>query len=130
MLSRDGDRLAHAEAIGISDTAARRSALAFIDDENNRRFGAPQLVREMLVRRRNTGPPIDHEERDIGFFESALGLFHHAAPKAVRARFLQPGGIGHAEAQRADAPFALAPVAGHAGRFGDDGEAPSDQAIK
>ncbi len=72
-------------------------------------MGAPEQGREMLVCCRYAGAPIDYKEGDIGLGQGSLGLNHHARAETISGRFLQPGGVGHAEPQRTDAPLALAP---------------------
>ena len=91
---------------------------------------APQPAGDFLVERGQPLARVDQEQGDVGLAHRRLGLGAHPAGQARRVLVLEPGGVHHPEFQAEQLPFALAPVAGHAGPVVDQREALADEAVE
>jgi hypothetical protein len=130
VLGRERDRLAEAEAPGLGDAGGAGLSLGLVGGEDHLARAPAQDVGEDLVRRRHARTRVDQEEAGVGLRHRALGQPTHAARQALVGGILQPGGVEHREAERADPPLALAQVAGDAGLIVDEREAPADEAVE
>ena len=84
----------------------------------------------MAVDRRHALARIDHEQRDVGLVERALGLRPHAAGKRLGRRLFEPGGVDQPEVEIGDMPLALAAVAGHPGQIVDQRQLAADEPVE
>ncbi len=129
MLGRDRHGIAEPQVERL-DRGGEARALGLVGDQDHGLVRAAQPVGEMAVERHHAGARIDEEERHVGILERALGLRPHARRKLARRRVLEPGRVDHAEAQIAQAPVGLAPVARHARRVVDQRQAPSREPVE
>ena len=129
VLGGERDRIAEAERVGLGGAGARAS-LALVGDDDHRLAGAPHDVGEGAVDRRQAAAHVDQEQHRVGAADRHLGLRHHARGQAVGRGLVEARGVDDREAQVAEAPLALAPVARHARPVIDQREPPADQAVE
>ena len=84
----------------------------------------------MTIERRQAGSRVDHQQRDIGLVERALGLCPHATAERLRRCLLEPRRIDQAEIEIGDAALGLAAVAGDPRRIVDQRQRPPGQPIE
>ena len=130
VLRRDVDERGEAETIEVRPRALLPGAVDLVHGHEHRVLAAAQYARDLLVERRQAGPPVDHEDYEVGLLDGRHDLIPHGRDEVrLRARIeaarVHDGGLPALEGSRA-----IETVPGHPGHVVDDGASAADQAIE
>ncbi len=130
MLGGKRDRLAETQAEGLGHAAGRPAPLGLVGDDQDRGLAATEDIGEMPIERRDAGPRVDEEQRQICGGQGARRLLLHPGREAALFGLFETGGIDDAKPQIGKRRLALAAVARDAGHVIHQRDALPDQAVE
>ena len=130
MLSRQRDRLAKAQTVGLHQARFGGTSFRLVGDQVHVLARPAQHLGKALIERGNAGARIDHEQDDVGLADGELGLLAHAVFEAAIGDILIAGGVEHPELQLGDMALRLAAVTRDAGGIIDQGDLPADEPVE
>ena len=130
VLRRDRDGRVEAEGVELDRIGFAGRVVALVDDEDHRRLGASQAVRDLVVERGDAGVGVDHEQDEIGLLDRHPCLLLDALLDVGPGLQLQAAGVDHGERAAGPLRGAVDAVAGGARDVGDDRDALADEPVE
>ena len=131
VLARQRDRLSEAQREGVVEARIGGLALVLVGGQHHRAAALlADQVGQLAVQRGDALARVHEEQRDVRRADRALGQRAHPARQAVVGLLLEACGVDDGEAQVAQAPLALAQVAGDAGAVVHQRQPLADEAVE
>ncbi len=130
MLAADRDRFAKTERVAFENAVITLLALGLVDREHHGCIATPQPTPDFLVERSNARASVYQEQGNLCPRNRRLGLHPHPPGQSVRVFILIARRIDDGEFEIEQAAFALAPVAGDAGRVIDKRQLLANQPVE
>ena len=130
MLGRQLHRITKAERQGFKHSLLGGAALGLVGCKHDRTICRSQPTRDVLVKRYDTCPRVDHEQGNVCPGNCHFRLPAHSARQCTRIILFIPGRIDDSEIETRQMRIALTPVACNARTVVDQRQALADQAIE
>ena len=127
---RQPQRLAQTQRPAFQRSGIARAALGLVDPQDHPGAFLAQDIGKHFVGWRDTDPPVDQEQTDIGHLNGALGQAAHPALQAVIGDVFQTRGVDHGKAQIKDLAVAFAQIARHPRLIIDQRQFAPDKAVE
>src|SRR5262245_6706073 len=130
MLGGNGDRLAKAQSESLVEPLGARLSLALVGNRNGRHAGGQHTPGKHGIGRDHAFPRIEHKQHQVGVRQGQFALAAHAPGDRLGGRVLQACGIDHGHRVAGDHRLAVPAIARQPRHVGDQGSAPTGQAVE
>ena len=130
MLGGDLDDRLEPELVKFEHAAARPFVVGLVDRHDDRRLGAPQMLRDLLITGNQPFPPVDDKHNDISGFQRTLTMNDDQFVQGIRAGAEHSAGVDQGERGVLPVRRLMDDIPGRAGDRRDDRSSGSCDAIE